>query len=114
MSNLWYLMPHELDENPVINTEYSVTDSLKYIITGNEIGIKTLSEIREYLFHFQRIERGSHHTLPDVANTDANVYRDDRYTAWLLYPLPIQINAETSSSECYQNVGILPSGGFEV
>jgi hypothetical protein len=52
--------------------------------------------------------------LPNSATIAAMVYQHNRNTTWWLYPLPTQINAETSSSDIHRNFGLLPSGGFGV
>jgi hypothetical protein len=45
-----------------------------------------------------------------MAITSIHVIGSNCYTAWWLYPLSTHINAETGSSECYQNTATPLSG----
>jgi hypothetical protein len=48
--------------------------------------------------------------MPNIAIIDANVYQDDRHTASRSYPLPTQINVETTSQSGCLNTDLPLSG----
>jgi hypothetical protein len=83
-------------------------------VRGINSSNKASKPVPQYVSHFNALSGGRRHHPPPVSFITDTVYQSDRYTAWWLYPLPTQINAETSSSEDYRNIGLLPSGGFEL